>query len=451
MYQSKYRGDEIEQKLDQLDVAQPLSKVISDFDKDLSDQSRKLTELEAESVAQYNNLVNLIFNNKTIVVSGNVGEIATIRETALDGWGSFNATITENIQLTIIGRGGSSSPLYAILGENDVILEKSTITSPARASIITPKGAKKIIVNNDYNSVHAPLIKSGVIGDLQYKTNNLERIAYIEKDNLLMYAEIIKDKYVSKDCVLVSSSSWDSYIVDLNRCVISSIKVNVGNLGDFNPAVSFYNSKETFDASTFVGGVPFLNLGENVLDNIEAVMPKDALVAIVCNRKATSADVEIYGSLTIDFLIGDLSEEEDVNLCKRMSKVYSSAYIKPDGSLQESTSWRSWLLPRGTFVLKGYTNDLTFRNVAFYNGVPSSDTFISGMGFSSIGKLSSIELNESNIPSNTSYILFASRIATGADSEVLVKSGSTLGDKLHSIFADLNGRSEVKKVYRGYV
>lgn len=48
MYQSKYRGDEIEQKLDQLDAAQPLSKVISDFDKDLSDQSRKLTELESE-------------------------------------------------------------------------------------------------------------------------------------------------------------------------------------------------------------------------------------------------------------------------------------------------------------------------------------------------------------------------------------------------------------------
>ena len=50
MYQSKYRGDEIEQKLDQLDVAQPLSKVISDFDKDLSDQSRKLTELESKAL-----------------------------------------------------------------------------------------------------------------------------------------------------------------------------------------------------------------------------------------------------------------------------------------------------------------------------------------------------------------------------------------------------------------
>lgn len=48
MYQSKYRGDEIEQKLDQLDVTQPLSEVISDFDKDLADQSRKLTELESE-------------------------------------------------------------------------------------------------------------------------------------------------------------------------------------------------------------------------------------------------------------------------------------------------------------------------------------------------------------------------------------------------------------------
>lgn len=411
--------------------------------------TNKVTELSGDIVGVKMFLGDYIKNiNKNIMISGNVGSVATLTESVLSGWGYVIMPIEPNTKITIAGRGGTSSPLYAILDPNGMILEKSTYTYFNLVTITTPETAAKIIVNNDFNLAPAPTIRIHNAIGLLPTTEILSRSNVV---SLLEVATKIPDFYLDSQCQLRQSYSWDSYVIDLTQCVPTEIIVGVGGTDENLPSISFFSSKDIINATTLLSSYPFINNGVNIIKDF--VVPDGAVVAYICNRKATTQDVEINGMFSLQSQIKELADNSssntsEINICDSLSSVYSMAYIKSDGNLQYSASWKCWLMPRTSLSVKAYCNDLSFYTIAFYSGIPSSNTFISGLRVSQANVLSSIELSEAQIPSNAKYILLASRTASGNDSSAVVSETTTESEKLKMVFSELNGRSETKRVYR---
>lgn len=153
-YQSKYRGDEIEHKLDQLDIDQPLSEALSEFDKEINKQSEKLTELESELDGVDGN--DYIYvngkggtNKEYTLILSDVNQIPAyqiIAETDIAYTGSSSSSF---IALNFKSANGTIQPANSINGSVGQVIPKGTIILQGG---ITPLGlTTEVYIGNRYS------------------------------------------------------------------------------------------------------------------------------------------------------------------------------------------------------------------------------------------------------------------------------------------------------------
>ena len=146
MYQSKYRGDEIEQKLDQLDVTQPLSEVISDFEKEVASQESKRADLESKITEAVDIQEDSILNNSYIDWSGSISnyEYWTVALFKVKEGDTFEITSPYNFGATIAYQ-------YAIYSSEEIskdtaMVVGNQINRPYSLRIVIPGGAAILAV-----------------------------------------------------------------------------------------------------------------------------------------------------------------------------------------------------------------------------------------------------------------------------------------------------------------
>lgn len=302
--------------------------------------------------------------------------------------------------------------------------------------------------------------------------------------DILSTATVVDARFVDSDTkAIVTSGSWKSYWIDVtNINEIICLKV-WGTTYIAAYAIAFYSSTEP-TAETFVGGQLFTSTDTtkpNVFENI--VVPDNAVLAVISNRKATSEEgISVSG---ISYDINHYTEksridniEEELAVVKSETTVdlmiqenryqtvnNGNCYASSTGAINGSGSWAGYVLPigYGKYTVSCYTNDKDILVVAFYSSEElNADTLISGISFKSAGFeaqyniLTDITFTDKDIPEGTKTIFACSRTASGSGTAII--KTETLNDKVNALGGDIAeiksevfssfGRGNVKAVYK---
>lgn len=298
----------------------------------------------------------------------------------------------------------------------------------------------------------------------QKNADNAESVSKIKENyytDLIQLATVINGKYIDGSHKWVDGSTFTSYIWKVED-IISFDKIKVWS-NQLSFAIGFYSSEEPSD-STYISGKMFSSTSNaSTYENVK--IPSNAVIAVICNRNATSEDIEISGFPHLDQatakldikalknavnIIDDRTQSDLLQACK-----YKNAYITAQGGINESASWQDYLLYDlyDQITFKAYTNDPNLYAVGFYSSnIPSQDTFISGIKFKALG-LSETVVNRSDIPVGAKSILLCSRTATGIETALTgIRNITSDIANLKNIVSDLErvncGVGNIKAIYK---
>lgn len=279
---------------------------------------------------------------------------------------------------------------------------------------------------------------------------------------------IVKDNsYLSTEKIFIESSSWKSYILnvaDKKIYAFNKLKLWTNNLSFY--AIAFYSSEEV-TADTFISGILFSSWSDTTAQVIENIpVPEGAVIAVICNRKATSEDVEAVASFHVNHVDEKAKlESTRVDLDRVLNKtthnlldsVYGNCYINTSGGFYDSGSWTSYIIHDvyEEIVFQCYTNDANLYNIGFYSSAtPSQDTFISGIKpVYEPSQYYKFVITADDIPEGTKCIVFSSRTATGTGTtltgtKTVTSNISKMEKKVNALELESKGRGNIKAIYK---
>ena len=350
---------------------------------------------------------------------------------------------------------GSNNPVTSDGVFNTLVNLENIMTSKTQSMVDkkVDKETGKGLSSNDYTDA-----------EKQKNADNAESVSKIKENyytDLIQLATVINGKYIDGSHKWVDVSTFTSYIWKVED-IISFDKIKVWS-NQLSYAIGFYSSEEPSD-STYISGKMFSSTSEaSIYENVK--IPSNAVIAVICNRNATSEDIEISGFPHLDQatakldikalknavdIMDDKTQSDLLQACK-----YENAYINAQGGINDSASWQDYLLYDlyDQITFKAYTNDINLHAVGFYSSnIPSQDTFISGIKFKAFG-LSETVVNRSDIPVGTKSILLCSRTATGIETALTgIRNITSDIANLKNIVSDLErvncGVGNIKAIYK---
>lgn len=138
----------------------------------------------------------------------------------------------------------------------------------------------------------------------------------------------IGNTYIDAQGYPHESNTWNSYVFELSGLGLSKFTRIVSSTNDGGAdfyQVSFFNNAIP-SQSSLVGGIKFASVGENTAENIN--IPDTATICYVCNRVATSTNIEIFGIVASDVNI----TTEKVSETAVNAIAESEGVIKPENT-----------------------------------------------------------------------------------------------------------------------
>lgn len=200
----------------------------------------KLTELKEEVNGEFTNIYDYIKqrNIESIgfgYISTNVGignQVHYIPDSPIKDWCYYIADVREGQIITITGKGGSDSRLWAFADNDDILLDISDASLELiNKSIVVPVGAKKVIINS--NLVYSPNSKVYLSNEynLEELSNRVEKLKDRHQLNVLVFGNSYSIR---------STAQGDANILNLFKSVgVDAFVEVVGNGG--GSFVSNYN------------------------------------------------------------------------------------------------------------------------------------------------------------------------------------------------------------------
>lgn len=250
-------------------------------------------------------------------------------------------------------------------------------------------------------------------------TNKINETAFSEAINLssIHYG----GNYISANGNLGTSSSWKSYLVNVEMYSLVSVLTHYSTNNAYI-AIGFYSSDIPSDTS-YISGISFSDA--DVSNNAECEfsiipIPTGTKSILICNY-TSNGDPVIHGITnglyeTLKQLPSDsINASIAVNLIKYAT--IGAYYVDANGVLNASGSWVSYLLQVDKFDIleyKGYSNNNNFMAVAFFSSAtPSSATYIDGIQFKTGNLIDGrYEFDQIRIPENAVSVLISNRKAT---------------------------------------
>ena len=315
--------------------------------------------------------------------------------------------------------------------------------------------------NFEEGNVFPSKVLNNIIDSVKENEQSISYINSLKIDVKTIAEKVEKCVTDSKD--YVSTVNWDTYKVNVeNLYSFSHIKVYT-NVAFY--AISFY-STDDFSKEGFLSGYQFPKGGvEAGYDFEDIIVPNDAKIALICNRKATNANCEIEGiqkvrSFYFDSKLKNFEKQlnnidmKNVSQDEKSKYKYDICYIASDKTLRQSSSWEGYLLQEiyDKITFHTYTNDVNLYAVGFYSSYsPSDTTFIDGIKFST--QECTIEVTRDLIPEGTKSIYLCSRIASGDNTSIVLTTNISsdvlnIKNMLEKLNKKSNGSGEIKAIYK---
>ena len=235
-----------------------------------------------------------------------------------------------------------------------------------------------------------------------------------ELDKLIVNGVEIKK---SKKTGFIKSADGSYFGSTLSSCYIlpnflfKYIKVNVTGTAGTVAAIAFY-SDSNIGADTFIS--PAIPMANNITTYGSAVPDNCKYIAVTCDKSyEENIKIECYTDMVAvgvktETNEGNISQINDIlNNMTDVSSIGESGtgYIKSaDGGILGSVVLSHRFIPNNNykFVKTNCGGDYnSIAAIAFYNGIPSTETFISE---SSVAKSTIIDEYSANVPANCKYI-----------------------------------------------
>ena len=298
-------------------------------------------------------------------------------------------------------------------------------------------------------------------------TDEIGKIHELYNTDILKYARLEANKWVTSSHELAPSGSWNMYVINAD-ILLGISKLAVYSTYTIQYAVAFYSS-ETISADTFISGLKFYDTSaKNTFEDIS--IPEGAVIAVILNRKASGTDIEMIGV----FKVNHIEEKERLNKVEDdLSKISATEqtvdlmedneykngvygyYIANGNILTCSLNWGSWLITDialySEYVFNCWTGG--FPSIAFYSStVPTDDTFISSITHTVAGVFAELKISKSDIPEGTKSILFCSRTATGEGTTLhatitTVERLDVIENSLNKLNQESKGRGNIKAIF----
>lgn len=303
-YQSKYRGDQIEQKLDLLDISQPLSKVTG-----------KLTELESEVYSESEGKASPVdrIDGKYINKDGEFidGSIYRIYK--------YDVTKGEKYHITFPNVGGTISYLYAVYAATGEVLDRGPLINAAMDVFVTiPTGGVKLACVEWINYNVGATMKVEKLSKAEYERERNSQFAVtLSNDGQLSVYRKYSD---SKDFMLRmarhgANNLFQIYAhgyIDNNKSHISvsePSKVIYSNSDWIGPYVMVATNREG-GYKGFTGGCHGYNG-----DQTGSATARTESVSILVDNRALTEGTTIYGNeikvVVTNYIQGGNTKKED--------------------------------------------------------------------------------------------------------------------------------------------
>ena len=320
----------------------------------------------------------------------------------------------------------------------------------------------KFIISNDLRTITIPEgVVIGVYNDRNVQVIDFEMPRYYHQIDLSTFA--IKVNYIADDeahTYIVVDKTFDDDIIRFTWVVDTFAFTQNGGTVTFAVCLREINDQSvvTREFNTTVHRLKVLPGLEVSIDEADEDTVRDYIAQIqniVNNMESTAEQMaqdiadeviasipEDYSALTeevsdLNQAVSDLKQELDYSIFDKLTS-YGAWYVPSTGILTASSSWRSYYCSVDDFSIASallYSNTDSNKAIAFYSGSISDNNYISGIRFDSGTLISSQFRRFTNItiPSGTRYILFSTRTASGANTDVTGSQPGIFGTTLQKV------------------